>query len=121
MNSPNENEHNAELTVVRSILTVLNSYDFKWYLDCFYQWYGYKYDIFNFIYKHSISNTDLYFAKTVTEFNDEIHKSSRPFARNIKSSKFDKMLENTYDLTVSYDIHEYETMSLPISVIYGTT
>ena len=120
MNSPNENEYNAELTVVRSMLKVLNTYDFKWYLDCFYQWYGYKYYIFNFIYKHSISNYDLYFAKTVTDLNNEIYKSSRMVVNNIKNSKFDKMLANTYDITVSYDVHEYETLSLPISVIYGT-
>jgi len=120
MNSPNENEYNAELTVVRSMLKVLNTYDFKWYLDCFYQWYGYKYHIFNFIYKHSISNYDLYFAKTVTDLNNEIYKSSRMVVNNIKNSKFDKMLANTYDITVSYDVHEYETLSLPISVIYGT-
>ncbi len=121
MNSPNDNEHNAELTVVRSILTVLNNTDFKWYLDCFYQWYGYKYELFNFIYKYSISNYDLYFTNTVTEFNNEIHKLSRLIASNIKYSKFNKMLANTYDLTLSYDNIEYEAMSLPISVIYGTS
>jgi len=120
MNTPNDNEWNAEKTVVKSITSVLKQDQFAPYKDCFYQWYGYKYHLYNCIYKHSLSYTDLYFNNTITDLHTLMRAwSYSPCICFDYSFKIKKLLEHSYDVTTSYDVDPEFGISIPMSRLVG--
>lgn len=115
MNIPNNNESNAEKTVVKSITSVLNQDQFVPYKDCFYQWYGYKYHLYDYIYKHSMSVTDLYFNNTITDLHSLMQRwSHSPHIYFDYNLKIKRILEHSYDVTSSNDV-DPDVISIPMS------
>jgi len=120
MNMPNDIEHNAEKKVVQSIISVLHDDRFATYNDCFYQWYGYKYYLYNCIYKHSVSYHDLYFYNKISLLNVRMRDLSRPIWDHCPAdSKFEKLLDHSYDVTRSYDIDPEICMSISMKHLFG--
>jgi hypothetical protein len=118
MNTPNDNENNAGKTVVKTITSVLDKDIFSIYKDCFYQWYGYKYYLYNCIYKHSVSYTDLYINNTITDLNQLMRVwSGATYTHLDYNSKMKNLLENSYDITISYNTDPDDGISIPISRI----
>lgn len=118
MNTPNEMEMKSETVIPDTIQSTLQKPEFKKYVNCYAEWYGYIYGLYNCIYTVSPFKNDLYFKKRMTDMETYITQlTSVPLKpqlhRNIKLSK---LLMNTYDISSYHD--ETYTMSIAPSLSY---
>lgn len=101
MNEPNRNENESVIFIPKSIISVLKKSDYE---NCYYEWYGYNYDLYNCIYNVLFTSKDLYFYQTTIQLINYIKIISKPFNTAARSSKLDGLLQNSYDISGYYDI-----------------
>lgn len=58
LNEPNHNEKESECMFPTTIQNILNNSVFTNYKDCFYQWFGYKKSLYNYLYKYNNIQTN---------------------------------------------------------------
>ncbi len=103
MNEPNMAEYETEIMIPKCIQSVLHESNYN---TCYYEWYGYKYDLYNCIYNVSFANRDLYFNQTSSHLISYVKLMSRPYISNATTpcSKLEGLLHNSYDISHGYDI-----------------
>jgi len=98
INMPNTIEYAAEENIPKVIQRLLDTEYDKKYSGCFYQWFGYRYHSYNYIYKYDKHN--LYELKNFTVlFENVLDGKNVEFLEN---QDFLEFLENTLDLTEFY-------------------
>lgn len=119
INEPNMDEHETEIMIPKCIQSVLNTSNYK---NCYYEWYGYKYDLYNCIYNVSFAARDLYFYQTTSHLIHHIKIMSRPHISNDipPCSKLDGLLHNSYDISHNYNI-DFEGIRIACPLKYTIT
>jgi len=117
-NTPNKRELYTEENVSNTINSCFKA-EYKKYNICYYEWYGYRSNLYNFIYNYRYSKTDLLFYKTVTDINDRLNQISRHFDNEhykqlLNNPKLQGIINNSYDITSSIEVE-------PITRIASTT
>lgn len=104
MNMPNETERISETMIPVAIQSVLNKREFVKYKMCYAEWFGYKYSLYNCIYKVLPTKTDLYLYKRIHEL-DAYLTHTMPMSLQIRDIKLHTLMENSYDIS-SYHVDE---------------
>jgi hypothetical protein len=107
MNEPNKAEYETEIMIPTCIQHVLNNPRYNKYSTCYYEWYGYKFNLYNCIYNASFAQTDLYFYQTTSYLINYISWITKPLfipSSTNPHSKLDNLLQNSYDISYSTDV-----------------
>ena len=100
MNQPNMTEYEDELMIPKAIQNIL--YKSK-YENTYYEWYGYKMELYNCIYNVSFTKRDLYFYQTTINLIRYINLITNMHNKN-PCNKIEGLLHNSYDITCCVDI-----------------
>ena len=95
MNQPNMVEYEDELMIPKAIQDVL--YKSK-YENTYYEWYGYKIELYDYIYNVSFAERDLYFYQTSNNLINYINFITKS-TNNKPCEKVEELLQNSYDIT----------------------
>lgn len=102
MNEPNRDENESVIFIPKSIISVLNKTDYQ---NCYYEWYGYNYNLYNCIYNVLFVSRDLHFYQTTLKLVNYIKLISKPSITTARCSRLDGLLYNSYDISEYYDIN----------------
>jgi hypothetical protein len=109
LNIPNFIEENAEIMIPETIQNTLNSLSPDKYSYCFYQWFGYRFYMYNFIYRYKRHLVyEIFNYATILEKLFE-NNGSYNNRNTITSKGFSEFLENIYDIT---DVNKQSNITL---------
>lgn len=117
MNMPNEMEKISETVIPVAIQSILNQPDFIKYKNCYAEWCGYKYNIYNCVYKVSAIKHDLYFYKRLHDM--ETYFTHMTPSRHVRDIKLQHLLENSYDISSYHDVDNDTEIAQSLWRIYG--
>lgn len=104
-NNPNTMEEQAEKMIPKTIQSVLDRPEFKRYSNCFYEWFGYKYYLYNFIYNYK---------KCRMSFNayEAIHSLEKYIERQYTNTHSgDEVIQNINTIGIWANIYDITTMT----------
>uniref|UniRef100_A0A6C0J144 Uncharacterized protein n=1 Tax=viral metagenome TaxID=1070528 RepID=A0A6C0J144_9ZZZZ len=114
-NSPNPEEFHAE----KKIPIYLEKLFKDKYMNSYYEWYGYNYNLYNCIYNVSYGKSDIYLYKTKNDLNNIIDLlCNQNIQKKINDQKIIELMANSYDISVINEIEPMIGFSHPISKSY---
>jgi len=119
---PNELEKVAEAAIPATVQSVLSRPDFNKYKDCYYEWYGYRSNLYNCIYKVSYAKGNLYFHKRAHDLEMKLEQLVNLHRRPIQvihDKNIAGLLTNSYDITSPYDVDSDTGFSLSLHQIHS--
>jgi hypothetical protein len=118
-NSPNYEELHAENKIPIHLENLFKG-KYSKYINSYYEWYGYKYNLYNCIYNVSYGKKDIYLYKTTTELNNimNILRNQNIQTKKINDIKIIELMVNSYDISVINDTEPLSGFSYPISQSY---
>lgn len=119
MNMPNEVEQMSETMIPVAIQSVLERPEFSKYKNCYAEWCGYKYNLYNCIYKVSSIKHDLYLYKRLHDMETFITHTI-PLSRLVHDTKLQNLLENSYDISSYHDVDDNNVIARSLWQIYST-
>ena len=105
LNNPNAMEERAELMIPKTIQSTLDRLEYNRYANCLYEWFGYRFYLYNFIYNYKkcrssfISNHFINELETFMKCQCEDNMQSTVVIQNINTIRF---WESIYDITTTY-------------------
>jgi len=93
LNEPNSTELKSEELIPRTIQSQLDSTN---YSTCFYQWFGYNYHCYNFIYRYKYNS--MYHIQGFPTLLEK-YIENNTFSPNGKTKQFFEFLSNIYDIS----------------------
>ena len=111
LNCPNPAEEKSEIMIPEIIQNSLDICSSNKYSNCFYQWFGYRYNMYHFIYKYKKHIVyEIHGYNTLLEKIIENSSLNSFEVKKIKSSEFNNFLENIHDITsfekqIDFDIY----------------
>jgi hypothetical protein len=100
LNCPNPIEEKSEYMIPETIQKLLDTFSADKYSNCFYQWFGYRYNMYHFIYKYKkhivyeILGYIILLEKLIE--NESLTSYDKT---KLKSNEFNNFLENIHDIT----------------------
>jgi hypothetical protein len=122
LNMPNEYERVAEAAIPATIQSVLSQPDFNKYKECYYEWYGYKYSLYNCIYNVSYAKGNLYFHKRAHDLEMKMEQLVNLHRRPIQvihDKNIVGLMTHSYDITSPYDVDSDTGFSLSLHQIHS--
>lgn len=117
VNSPNPEEIDAEKNIPIYLEKIFKGEYLK-YINSYYEWYGYKYNLYNCIYNVNYSKKDIYLYNTTTLLNNKINILHNQTIRKIINEKVIELMVNSYDISVINETEPMIGFSQPISKLY---
>ena len=103
VNTPNAFESKSEQIIPTVIQNVIDTNEFSEFADCFYQWFGYRFYIYNFIYRYRNYQTNMSFQFLVNELESFIQKELCDNMKSVAVIQNRNTLhfwKNVYDITI---------------------
>jgi hypothetical protein len=114
-NSPNPTEFHAENKIPMYLEKLFKDK----YNKSYYEWYGYKYNLYNCIYNVSYGKSDIYLYKSKNDLNDKIDLlCNQNIEKKINNQKIIDLMVNSYDISVINETEPMIGFSHPISKLY---
>lgn len=118
MNSPNPEEIDAENNIPIYLEKIFKGEYLK-YINSYYEWYGYKYNLYNCIYNVSYGKKDICLYNTTTILNNKINiLHNQNIRKSINEKKIIELMVNSYDISVINETEPSIGFSHPISKLY---
>lgn len=115
LNEPNIREHRDEEMIPKTIQSVLN--ESSEYSDCFYEWFGYRFYLYNFIYRYKPYEFGLHLGRLIPDIEFLIEKQTKDNMKSVsvvQNSALIKFLDNVYDITGGVDNDDYTNMTVSL-------
>jgi hypothetical protein len=113
LNNPNSTERDSENVIPETIQTALNKFESGKYSYCFYEWFGYNFYLYNFIYNYRrishLPNMSI-LRDQLTEFVKNVYMDGNFLEKN-RNQKI-RFLDNIYDITLPVSTEDGFTKSL---------
>ena len=104
LNEPNIRELRDEEMIPKTIQLVLN--ESSEYSDCFYEWFGYRFYLYNFIYRYKPYEFGLHLGRLIPDIVFLIENQTKDNMKSVsvvQNSELIKFLDNIYDITNRVD------------------
>lgn len=102
LNEPNIREFRDEEMIPRTIQSVLNRPDFIEYTECFYDWFGYRFYLYNFLYRYKYNSILMGITTVVPDLESIVEGQIQNNSKDImvvQSTPILRFLDNVYDIT----------------------
>lgn len=116
LNEPNLREFRDEEMIPRTIQDVLNTLEFLEYTECFYDWFGYRFYLYNFIYKYKINSILIGLTRIVPDLESIIEcqvQNNISTILVVQNAAILRFLDNIYDITTPV---KEETVIMTVSL-----
>lgn len=116
LNEPNLREFRDEEMIPRTIQDVLNTPEFLEYTECFYDWFGYRFYLYNFIYKYKINSILIGLTRIVPDLESIIEcqvQNNISTILVVQNAAILRFLDNIYDITTPV---KEETVIMTVSL-----
>lgn len=102
LNEPNIREFRDEEMIPRTIQDVLNTTEFIEYTECFYDWFGYRFYLYNFLYKYKYNSILMGITRVVPDLESIVEGQIQNNSKDImvvQNTPILRFLDNVYDIT----------------------
>lgn len=116
LNEPNIREFRDEEMIPRTIQSVLNIPEFIEYTECFYDWFGYRFYLYNFLYKYKNNTMLIGLTRVIPDLESIVESQIENNTNDImvvQNTPILRFLDNVYDITTFV---KQDSMKMTISL-----